>query len=190
MWWWSAPMGHGKSFSRGRRGVPGRGRRRDPRRPPPGGSRSGGAASSRVAPGDSARASPRPRGGTPREHHPARNAPPPAGPRRRSLSESVAKTGIEPRHAERTIDIPRFCLRSIPIRGAFATDSDTTPPRLAPGVPSAPPRPYDEQGRPAGEDPRGVTTPRVGDSPGGSASTTPFSLYYAPPPSTVREKGA
>ena len=62
------------------------------------------------------------------------------GPRRRRLSESVAKTPIEPGRARRIVDIPRFCSPPIPPRDAFATDSDTTPPRTAPGAPPAPPR--------------------------------------------------
>ena len=61
------------------------------------------------------------------------------GPRRRRLSKSVAKTPIEPGRARRIVDIPRFCSPPIPPRDAFATDSDTPPPRTAPGAPPAPP---------------------------------------------------
>ena len=50
------------------------------------------------------------------------------GPRRRRLSESVAKAPIAPRRTKRIVDIPRFFSPSIPARSAFATDSDMTPP--------------------------------------------------------------
>ena len=62
------------------------------------------------------------------------------GPRRRRLSESVAKTRIAPKRRRRIVDIPRFCSPQIPPRDAFATDSDTPPFRTAPGAPPAPPR--------------------------------------------------
>ena len=50
----------------------------------------------------------------------------------------------------RNVDIPRFSSPPIPARGAFATDLDTPPPRLAPGAPCAPPRPHST--RTVGED--------------------------------------
>ena len=62
------------------------------------------------------------------------------GPRRRGLSKSATKAPIAPERARRIVDIPRFSLRSIPPRGAFVADLDTTPPRTAPGAPPAPPR--------------------------------------------------
>ena len=62
------------------------------------------------------------------------------GPRRRRLSKSVAKARIEPERRKRNVDIPRFCSPPISPRRAFATDSDTNPPRTAPGAPCAPPR--------------------------------------------------
>ena len=61
-------------------------------------------------------------------------------PWRRGLSKSVAKARIEPECRRRNVDIPRFFSRPIPARGAFATDLDNRPPRIAPGVPPAPPR--------------------------------------------------
>ena len=60
------------------------------------------------------------------------------GPRRRRLSKSVAKARTESELWKRNVDIPRFCPRPVSPRDAFATDSDTTPPRLAPGAPPAP----------------------------------------------------
>ena len=62
------------------------------------------------------------RGRRPTPRHPSR------GPRRRRLSESVAKAPIAPRRTKRIVDIPRFFSPSIPARSAFATDSDMTPP--------------------------------------------------------------
>ena len=61
------------------------------------------------------------------------------GPRGRSLSKSVAKAPIVPERRKRIVDIPRFFSRPIPSRRAFATDSDTPPPRTVPGVPRVPP---------------------------------------------------
>ena len=63
---------------------------------------------------------------------------PPGGPRRRGLSESVAKATIAPERARRIVDIPRFLSPSAPARGAFAADSDTPPPRTTPTGPRAP----------------------------------------------------
>ena len=62
------------------------------------------------------------------------------GPRRRGLSKSVAKAPIAPKRRKRIVDIPRFFSPPIPPRGAFATDSDTPPPRIATGAPPAPAR--------------------------------------------------
>ena len=62
------------------------------------------------------------------------------GPWRRRLSKSVAKASIALERARRIVDIPRFFSMPIPARGAFATDSDTPPPRIAPGAPPAPSR--------------------------------------------------
>ena len=62
------------------------------------------------------------------------------GPWRRRLSESVAKAPIAPERARRIVDIPRFFSTPILARGAFATDSDTPPPRIAPGALPAPSR--------------------------------------------------
>ena len=59
-------------------------------------------------------------------------------PWRRGLSKSVAKARIEPECRRRNVDIPRFFSRPIPARGAFATDLDNRPPRIAPGAPPAP----------------------------------------------------
>ena len=64
---------------------------------------------------------------------------PPGGPRRRRLSKSVAKARIEPGRRRRIVDILRFFSRPISARGAFATDLDTCPPRIVPGVPPVPP---------------------------------------------------
>ena len=61
------------------------------------------------------------RGRRPTPRHPSR------GPRRRRLSESVAKAPIAPRRTKRIVDIPRFFSPSIPARSAFATDSDMNP---------------------------------------------------------------
>ena len=63
---------------------------------------------------------------------------PSRGPQRRRLSKSVAKARIEPERRKRNVDIPRFRPRPIPVRGAFATDLDTTSPRAVPGAPPAP----------------------------------------------------
>ena len=71
---------------------------------------------------------------------PPRGAPP-RGTRRRRLSKSVAKARIEPGPARRIVDIPRFFSPPTPVRGAFATDLDTPPPRTVPGTPSASARP-------------------------------------------------
>ena len=60
--------------------------------------------------------------------------------RRRGLSKSVAKAPIAPKRRKRIVDIPRFFSPPIPPRGAFATDSDTPPPRIATGAPPAPAR--------------------------------------------------
>ena len=73
-------------------------------------------------------------GGSRRGLRPARGAPP-GDPRRRRLSESVAKARIEPGRAQGIVGIPRFFSRPIPARSAFATDLDTPPPRTAPGAP-------------------------------------------------------
>ena len=70
------------------------------------------------------------RGRRPTPRHPSR------GPRRRRLSESVAKAPIAPRRTKRIVDIPRFFSRPIPARGAFATDSDTPPPLDRPRSPA------------------------------------------------------
>ena len=61
--------------------------------------------------------------------------PSPRNPRRHRLSESVAKARIRPELRKGIVDIPGFSSRLIPARGAFATDSDTTPPRSIPEVP-------------------------------------------------------
>ena len=82
----------------------------------------------------------------PRDRSCARRGRPRRGPRRPfnlpegRLSESVAKALIEPGHRRRNVDIPRFFSPPIPPRSAFATDSDTIPPRAVPGAPPAPPR--------------------------------------------------
>ena len=68
---------------------------------------------------------------------PARGAPS-GGPRRHRMSKSATKARIEPERAQRIVDIPRFCSRPIPARGAFAADFDTPPLRIVTGVPSAP----------------------------------------------------
>ena len=154
-------------------------------------------------------------GGSRRGRRPTRGAPP-GDPRRHRLSESVAKARIEPRRAKGIVGIPRFFSRSIPARGAFATDSDTPPPRTAAGAPPAPPcarpRHHDDPGRSgelSGEKSplRRLGTGGVRDegrkaragrlfeppdcSPAGSpAPTAPFSLRYAFSPSTAREKEA
>ena len=60
-----------------------------------------------------------------------------AGARGVELSKSVAKARIEPGCRKRIVDIPRFFSPPIPARGAFATDSDTPPPRTAPRAPPA-----------------------------------------------------
>ena len=64
---------------------------------------------------------------------------PTRGPRGRKLSKSATKAWIEPECTRRIVDIPRFFSRPIPSRRAFATDSDTPPPRTVPGVPRVPP---------------------------------------------------
>ena len=56
------------------------------------------------------------------------------------LSKSATKAPIGPERRRRIVDIPRFFSRPIPVRGAFATDSDTPPPRTVPGASPAPPR--------------------------------------------------
>ena len=104
------------------------------------------------------------------------------------LSKSVAKAPIASERRRRIVDIPRFFSRPIPARGAFATDLDTPPPRLVPGAPRAPPRPHST--RTVGEDnpsrkSSSGTTAVPGDSPGGIASATPLSLYFALPPSAT-----
>ena len=68
------------------------------------------------------------------------------GPRRRRLSKSVAKAWISPGRRRRNVDIPRFCSRPIPTRGAFVADLDKPPPRTVPGVPPAPPRSHGSRG--------------------------------------------
>ena len=78
-------------------------------------------------------------GGSRRGRRPTRGAPP-GDPRRRRLSESVAKARIEPGRAQGIVGIPRFFSRPIPARSAFATDSDTPPPPDRPRSPAAPPR--------------------------------------------------
>ena len=65
----------------------------------------------------------------------------PARPARDGPSESIAKAPIEPERRRRNVDIPRFRQRPIPPQGAFTTDSDTTPPRITPEAPHAPPLP-------------------------------------------------
>ena len=65
---------------------------------------------------------------------------PPRPTRGRWLSKSATKTPTEPERARRNVDIPRFFSPPIPPRGAFATDSDTPPPRIATGAPPAPAR--------------------------------------------------
>ena len=60
------------------------------------------------------------------------------GPAAAKLSESAAKTRIGPERRKRIVDIPRFFSRPIPPRDAFVADSDTIPPRTAPGAPPAP----------------------------------------------------
>ena len=70
---------------------------------------------------------------------PSNRRPPPArGHWRRRLSKSATKARIEPEHGRRIVDILRFRSRPIPPRTAFAADSDTLPPRTAPGAPPAP----------------------------------------------------
>ena len=64
-----------------------------------------------------------------------------AGARGVELSKSVAKARIEPVCRKRIVDIPRFFSPPIPARGAFATDSDTPPPRTVPGAPPTSARP-------------------------------------------------
>ena len=64
-----------------------------------------------------------------------------AGARGVELSKSVAKARIEPGCPNRIVDIPRFFSPPTPVRGAFATDLDTPPPRTVPGTPSASARP-------------------------------------------------
>ena len=78
-------------------------------------------------------------GGARRGLRPTRGAPP-GGPRRRRLSKSVAKARIPPGRRRIIVDISCFCSPPIPPRDVFATDSDTPPPRTAPGAPPAPPR--------------------------------------------------
>ena len=79
-----------------------------------------------------------------RQRRPPRSPPsrpvrgPPVGPRRRRLSESVAKAPIAPERRKRNVDIPRFFSPSILARSAFAADLDTPPPRVDPGSPHAP----------------------------------------------------
>ena len=64
---------------------------------------------------------------------------PSRGPRRCRLSKSATKALITPERRRRIVDIPHFCLRPIPVRGAFVADLDTPPPRTATGAPPAPP---------------------------------------------------
>ena len=79
------------------------------------------------------------RGGAPSRSPPSRPVRgPPVGPRRRRLSESVAKAPIAPERRKRNVDIPRFFSPSILARSAFAADLDTPPPRVDPGSPHAP----------------------------------------------------
>ena len=54
------------------------------------------------------------------------------------MSKSATKARIKPERAQRIVDIPRFCSRPIPARGAFVADLDTPPPWIITGVPSAP----------------------------------------------------
>ena len=72
--------------------------------------------------------------------HRGRGSGRPFNPPEGRLSESVAKAPIAPGRRRRIIDIPRFHSRPIRSRGAFATDSDTPPPRTVPGAPPAPHR--------------------------------------------------
>ena len=81
---------------------------------------------------------PTPGGGAARERGDRRGRRPCRGPRRRRLSKSVAKARIAPEHRKRIVGISRFSSRPIPPRSAFATDSDTLPPRPASGAPRAP----------------------------------------------------
>ena len=74
-----------------------------------------------------------------RARRPTRDRPP-RPVRGRRLSKSATKAPIEPERRRRIVDIPRFFSPPIPARGAFATDSDTSPPRTAPGAPPVPPR--------------------------------------------------
>ena len=79
-----------------------------------------------------------PGGGAARERGDRRGRRPCRGPRRCRLSKSVAKARIAPEHRKRIVGISRFSSRPIPPRSAFATDSDTLPPRPASGAPRAP----------------------------------------------------
>ena len=69
------------------------------------------------------------------------------GPRRLSRGPAAERVvqichkGPDPVEARRIIvDIPRFCLPSIPARSVFVADLDTTPRWTVPGAPCVPPR--------------------------------------------------
>ena len=135
-------------------------------------------------------------GGSRRGLRPTRGAPP-GDPRRRRLSESVAKARIEPGRAQGIVGIPRFFSRPIPARSAFATDLDTPPTRIVPGITPAPPQPrphpYNKRRHSAGEGrgPAGIAAaPR--DSPRSSPDRLLrlFTLCYAPFSRTVKGGGA
>ena len=96
---------------------------------------------------------------------------PSRGPRRRRLSKSAAKARIAPERRRRIVDIPRFFSRPTPVRGAFATDSDTPPPRAAPGAPPAPHRARPAPPRCRTSDPPGTARPTPTAHPGAEDAT-------------------
>ena len=65
---------------------------------------------------------------------------PPGGPRWNGLSKSATKAPTPSKRRRRIVDIPRFCLPSIPARSVFVADLDTTPRWTVPGAPCVPPR--------------------------------------------------
>ena len=64
----------------------------------------------------------------------------PRGSRRHRLSKSATKARITLEVRKRIVDILRFFSRSIPPRGAFVADLDTSPLWIVPGAPRVPPR--------------------------------------------------